>query len=401
MKNHKKNTQKKQLQNNLKQTAVKNNFRQALQKNIQAHLMKTLGVASTLADRASSVIMGLFSSAGVWQKKIAHSIISENQVASEVRAIQRFFSTAEFDYHVYGAMLHSMIRTGKKSIVALDRTNWKFGEKNINLFVAAVLCNAFGKKQSFAVPIVWEMLQKAGTSNTQERKIIMQKVLDIVGRDNIEVVLEDREFIGEEWIAFLLDELVPFIIRIRNSMYVEYKGHRVKVSTLCKGLKKGEKRYWLVTLNGRDVQLAATISKDGELVVVIASPGVEGNLLSKYRLRWLIELFFKSIKSRGFNIEETHMTDPSKIKVLFAMLAYATALSVQAGVVRDYLDPILLKNHGRPTYSLFTYGFDFIRELIRGVIPRIIQRIKKAQFLLQNCFLLSQSGFEVYALSTE
>jgi len=334
----------------------------------------------------------------VWHKKIAQGITSGNKNSSEVRTIQRFLSTVEINYHNFGAMIYSMIRQGQKVTLVLDRTNWKRGKENINIFVAAIICHAYNKKQSFAVPIVWDLLEKAGTSNTKERIAIMKKVLAIVGRENIEVVLADREFIGEEWIGFLLDEQIPFVVRIRNVMYVEYRGRRIQVKTLCQNLQVGKKRYWRVKLDGREVRLGATMSTEGELVIVIASLDVEGDLLSNYRLRWLIELFFKSIKSRGFNIEDTHMTNPSKIKVLFAMIAYATALSVQAGVVYDYFDPIMLKNHGRPTYSLFTYGFDFVREILRGVIPSLISRLREIQFLPANCLFLPQTELENNAL---
>jgi hypothetical protein len=389
MKDHKETVQKNQSRDNIQQT---------LQNNIRSNLMKTLQWSYSFANTASEIILGLFSSAGVWHKKIAQGVISENKVSSEIRSIQRFFATAEINYHAYGNMIYTMLRQGQKLIIVLDRTNWKYGKTNINIFVAAVICHAFSRKQSFAVPIVWEMLEKAGTSNTKERITIMKKVLDIVGRENIEVMLGDREFIGDEWIDFLLEELIPFVIRIRNTMYVEYKGQRVQVKSLCKNLKVGEKRYWNVKLNDKKLQLAATISKEGELVIVIASRDVRGGLLSEYRVRWLIELFFKSIKSRGFNIEETHMIDPSRIKVLFAMISYATALAVQSGIVYDYYDPITLKNHGRPTYSLFTYGFDFIRELLRGVIPSFIGLIKDEQFLLSMCSFLPQDEFQICAL---
>ena len=86
--------------------------------------------------------------------------------------------------------------------------------------------------------------------------------------------------------------------------------------------------------------------------------------LSEYRLRWLIELFFKSVKSKGFNLEETHMTDPDKLKKLFALIALATVYTVQAGILKHcYVKKIEIKKHGRAVYSFFTYGLDFIRDL--------------------------------------
>ena len=392
MKNHKENIARNQSQNKNQQT---------LHDRIKLHLMKTMEWSLSDAGKASDLTVGLLSSAGVWHKKIAQGISNEILTSSEIRRIQRFFGEMVIDYQAFGKMIYALLANGQKVKILLDRTNWKFGKKNINIFVATIICDNFGTKQSFAVPIVWNILEKQGISNTAERKMIMQRILDIVGRENIEVVMGDREFIGEEWIAFLLDELIPFIMRIRGSIYVVHRGKRVQIKTLCKDLGMGEKREWMVKLNGKKIRLAATLSSEGELVAVIASLNVKGSLLSNYRLRWLIELFFKSIKSRGFNVEETHMTDPSKIKILFAMISYATALSVQVGIVRDYFDPIKLKNHGRPTYSLFTYGFDAMREILRGATPRFITLIKEIRFLLPNFLFLSQDENTIYALSYE
>ena len=35
--------------------------------------------------------------------------------------------------------------------------------------------------------------------------------------------------------------------------------------------------------------------------------------LTMYKKRWSIERTFKSLKTSGFNIEDTHITDPNKL----------------------------------------------------------------------------------------
>ena len=365
MKQSKKNTQKKQSKKNVKKKLLRK---------IRSDLVNNLGWNTSTANRAGSLIIGLLSTASVWHKRIVEAMMNANQIESDVRATQRFFASTHIDYNQYSRMIYDMLKIGGKITIVLDRTNWKFGRVHINIFVATVLCKAEGQDQSFAVPIVWDVLDKAGTSNTQERKKLMREILAIVGSENIEVVLADREFIGHEWIQFLLENSIPFIIRIRNDMYVMHGGKRVNASSLFTGVKYNEKLIYSVTFNGIQVQLAGTRSIEGELVVVIASMEVPGDLLNTYRLRWLIELFFKSIKSQGFNIENTHMTDPARIKLLFALISYATMLVVQAGMVRNHVKKIKVKNHGRPTYSLFTYGLDLWRTLFRGTVPSYFRR---------------------------
>ena len=44
-------------------------------------------------------------------------------------------------------------------------------------------------------------------------------------------------------------------------------------------------------------------------------------VLSIYKTRWSIETAFGFFKSRGFNLEETHLTQPKRIELLLAVLA--------------------------------------------------------------------------------
>jgi transposase len=42
-----------------------------------------------------------------------------------------------------------------------------------------------------------------------------------------------------------------------------------------------------------------------------------------YRERWSIETLFAALKSRGFDLEQTHLTAPDRIERLIALLALA------------------------------------------------------------------------------
>ena len=44
------------------------------------------------------------------------------------------------------------------------------------------------------------MLPKKGTSNTQERIDLVQRYINLFGRETIDCLLADREFVGERWI---------------------------------------------------------------------------------------------------------------------------------------------------------------------------------------------------------
>ena len=72
----------------------------------------------------------------------------------------------------------------------------------------------------------------------------------------------------------------------------------------------------------------------------------------------------KALKSSGFNIEDTHLTDVARIEKLFALVLIAFTWAYKAGVYLDSLCPIKTKRHGRKVKSLFKYGFNFIAKLL-------------------------------------
>ena len=85
-------------------------------------------------------------------------------------------------------------------------------------------------------------------------------------------------------------------------------------------------------------------------------------------MRWEIENLFQALKSRGFNFEDTHMTNPDKIAKLLALLAIAFVWSHKVGEYRDSkIQTIRRKKHGRPHYTYFRYGLDMIISAIEKV----------------------------------
>ena len=76
------------------------------------------------------------------------------------------------------------------------------------------------------------------------------------------------------------------------------------------------------------------------------------------------ETMFSSLKTRGFNLEDTHMTQDSKLKMLVGILAIAYVFSFLVGVQKEKYEPIKIKKHGRKAMSSFRYGLDQIRKAI-------------------------------------
>ena len=71
----------------------------------------------------------------------------------------------------------------------------------------------------------------------------------------------------------------------------------------------------------------------GQLLVVCR--GKEGKGIEAYGERWQIETLFGSLKSKGFNLEDTHMSAPAKIDRLMSVLATGFVLSCRVREAED------------------------------------------------------------------
>jgi hypothetical protein len=77
-------------------------------------------------------------------------------------------------------------------VLVMDRINWKFGSNNINILMLGV------SYKNIAFPILFKMMDKRGNSNTAERIDLIQKFIHCFGKDCIDCLLADREFVGED-----------------------------------------------------------------------------------------------------------------------------------------------------------------------------------------------------------
>ena len=100
--------------------------------------------------------------------------------------------------------------------LALDRTNWKFGDKNINILVLGVVY------QGVAFPVLFSMMNKRGNSSTAERIDLMERYIMLFGSNSIDCLLADREFVGQDWIAYLNCYKIRYHIRIRENFMLSF-----------------------------------------------------------------------------------------------------------------------------------------------------------------------------------
>jgi hypothetical protein len=305
--------------------------------------------------------------------RIASAFETKADKNSSYRRIQRFIKDYDFPMKIVSTLIFNILPFKENLVLVLDRTNWKFGEHNINILMLGV------SYKNVAFPLMFKMLDKRGNSDTEERIDLLRKYIEWFGKLSIDCLLADREFVGGKWLEFLNDEKIRYHIRIRNNftIYSYQKQAEIKAFWLFNNLKVGEFYHYpkIVELHGQRCYLSGTktIDRDGKMeFLIIVSFNKPQQAMDYYKQRWQIETLFRALKSSGFNIEDTHVTDLERLEKLFSLTMVAFVWCYKIG---DYLDDnvkrIIIKKHGRRAVSVFKYGLDYLSKFLFTGVNRL------------------------------
>ena len=314
--------------------------------------------------------IGLIKTRSINLSKIANAFPSKAESESRYRRMQRFIHDYPINFDAVAWFMMKLFNfLNERFYLTLDRTNWKWGEMNINILVLALVY------KGAAIPIYWLLLNKKGNSNTRERIALMKRFIQQFGKDNIIAVLADREFIGEAWFKWLRSEGINFHIRIKKDAKVpNSRGELVQAHVLFRCLKVGEQRIIRDArkITDVDVYLSALRLEDGKLLILASCELIE-QPLAAYAKRWEIETLFSCLKGRGFNLEDTRITKLIRIKRVLVVVVIAFAWAHRTGEWRhEHVKPIRIKKTlERPAKSIFRYGLDWLQDKLQNAVDSL------------------------------
>ena len=160
--------------------------------------------------------------------------------------------------------------------------------------------------------------------------------------------------------ACLVESNVPFAVRLREDMRMDTEdGRRFQLRPLLRKPRSGK---WTGRLPGMDhrpenaLRFEGRKLRDGELLLVATNIPAPKNALRLYRKRWGIECLFADAKTRGFNIEDTHITGHAKLATLLAVVALAMTWACRCASHAMGRKAIRKKSHKRRGKSWFRLG---------------------------------------------
>jgi hypothetical protein len=321
------------------------------------------------------ILLALLESKKVQLHEISLHIDSEAKEDSTERRLQSFFKDFSFDYDMVAFLLSSFLPKGKLSL-CIDRTEWDFGKYQCNILVISACF------MGSSIPLYWELLDnKSGNSNSQARIDLLQKCVHLIGKNRILRIIGDREFIGKDWISYLVREKIAFCFRVPKHHQITLRnGFLTSVEELL--VTQELRKFQKVIVDGNRCNLYVKKLKNDYLFLIGSE--FSSDLGDIYRLRWGIEVLFQSCKQRGFNLEETHFKDSEKIKKLLVFVFLAVAICINTGILlHEKTQKIRVKNHGYKSNSFLRVGLDAWRRLIKNKEAKLL-----LEYLVRLCKIL-------------
>ena len=111
-----------------------------------------------------NMLLAIFTVKTVNLVELSCVFASNAKPESRYKRLQRFFKLFKIDFTVIAGFIFKLfLLQNGKWYLTIDRTNWKFGKKDINVLMLAIAY------EGIAIPIFWKLLNKQGNSDTAER----------------------------------------------------------------------------------------------------------------------------------------------------------------------------------------------------------------------------------------
>ncbi len=331
---------------------------------LEGILRPHVGLIKSRLETLCLLVVGMISARTVNLSHLACERPSTALVTSTYRRLQRFFQHVRLGGDWSAPLVIGLLGLVGPWHLALDRTQWKLGTRDVNILMLAVVT------RRARVPLMWSVLDNnGGTSDTGARTLLMRRYLAIFGAASIRLLLADREFVGREWTDFLNKNNIPFAIRMKEKLIVTTEdGRRLALGSLlrkCRGVRTF--RAALVSDDAPGplwLNFAARRREGGELLIVVSNTPAR-SALAAYRKRWAIECLFGDTKTRGLNLEDTRLVTPRKLALLLGIVALAVAWAARTAALLVGRKTPARKAHGYLAKSWFRIGFDQVRRLLR------------------------------------
>ena len=303
--------------------------------------------------------------------KVAGKVKSDIKQESQIKKFKRWLSNKSINGNVfYLPFLERLLPTLIKDNIKLIIDGSVIGKDSAALMASIVYKNR-------AIPIIWLMAEGRKGHFCKEYHIELLEMLKSILPNDIEIVIiGDGEFDNVEFLETIEEYGWYFVIRTAKNSKFSRRGDTIK---LPKRLKSGECKSWsdLQFTNVLYGPLQLSIWKPdekSETIYLISNYHSPLKVRQCYKKRQQIETFFSDLKTKGFYIHKSHISDLRRLGnlMLAACLGYIWVVLLGEYALNKGLNRIFHRTD-RCDLSFFQLGFRYIEYLLTHnlTLPKI------------------------------
>jgi hypothetical protein len=311
---------------------------------------------------------------------LAHALPCPGQLESRAQKLRRWIdhpniSPALFVTIFIALLTPVLVQMGHLTLI-IDRTDWHIRGHHLNI----LLCSFAFFSRSF--PVFWMLLPQGGCSTLAQQQTVLTPVLTaILDQPSLASlprrVCADREF-GSPLLAQWLTAQwhCHFALRIKRSVLISRSDIpqiplRKAFTTMEQGQSYFFEQVTLTDSHHYHANLFLYWRDDCDEPLAVMTDLPEADVASDtYRERPFIETLHRDIKSGGYDIERSRVTDLPRVTNLLIPAAFAYILTLIQGRLEELRDPCPPLTPRR--LSLFSQGRNRFTDLIeRHAFPHV------------------------------
>jgi hypothetical protein len=225
-----------------------------------------------------------------------------------------------------------------------------------------------------ALPLCWVVVRgKKGHFPESVHQELLSQVCEIMPQDARVYFLGDGEFDGTKLQADLRHSTWCYVCRTARTLLVSAYGVSFQVGAIDpeRGEALAVTPGWITAEHYGPVSILAVWEEAYEEPIYLLTNMEDLDAaVELYKLRPHIETFFSDQKSRGFNIDKSHLSDPARLSRLLIASCLAYVWLVYLGVCALHQEWMRrLHRQDRCDLSLFRLGLRLLARCLKDHIP--------------------------------
>jgi hypothetical protein len=315
------------------------------------------------------MISGIIASKSCQLPKLASQVPGEVHPDSRTKQMSRWVQNGNITFDLYFlpfvSRLLERLAAVRPLVLIMDGSQVARG--CVTLMVSVIYAHR-------AIPIGWLVIEGVkGHFPTETHLALVREVKARVPPMATVIFLGDGEFDSPELLAEVAGYQWQYVCRTAKNILVEVDGDWLTLAEL--GVTRGQHLYrkkvrFTSAAYGPVMVVAWWDARYPDPIYLVSNLTSGQCACDWYRKRMHIETFFSDQKSRGFQLDRSHLSDPQRVARLLiaASLAYIWVLGLGTVAHNDKWLPIIHRRH-RCDLSLFQLGLRLLDYLLNHDQP--------------------------------